>query len=148
MACQYEGSVLGPLLFLVMIRDIGENTLEAIMGIFADDTRLWKESNSEADELALQNELQKIYEWADLNNATFNSDKFEAIRFKRARKPEAPEPTYRAYNDENIDFQIHVKDLGIWMSANLTFDEHIEQHRGHNSQSQTSHGDGFEKFQK
>ena len=121
-----QGSVLGPLLFLVMIRDIDKDTLEAIMGIFADDTRLWRVHNGEIDEQKLQDELKKIYKWADLNNATFNSDKFEAIRFQRSRNPEAPEPAYQAYNNAPIDFQIHVKDLGVWMSSNLTFDEHIK----------------------
>ena len=121
-----QGSVLGPLLFLIMIRDIDDHTLEAIMGIFADDTRLWRVHNGEVDEQMLQNELKKVYEWADLNNATFNSDKFEAIRYQRSRKPDAPEPAYQAYNNAPIDFQVHVKDLGVWMSANLTFDEHIK----------------------
>ena len=47
------------------------------MGILADDTRLWSVNNGDADTQALQNELQKVYELADLNNnATFNSDKF------------------------------------------------------------------------
>ena len=72
-----QGSVRGPLLFLIMIRDIDKDTLEAIMGIFANDTRLWSVNNGDADTKALQNELQKVYELADLNNnATFNSDKF------------------------------------------------------------------------
>ena len=73
----------------------------------------------------LQRELLKIYQWADLNNATFNSEKFEAIRFTSDKKLKTPDPIYRAYSDEYIDFEMHVKDLGVWMSANLTFDEHI-----------------------
>ena len=36
-----QGSVLGPLLFLIMIRDIGKNALNAVVGSFADDTRIW-----------------------------------------------------------------------------------------------------------
>ena len=74
-----QGSVLGPLLFLIMICDIDSETLEAIVGIFADDTRLWREFNGDNDVMSLQNELQRVYSWADFNNATFNCDKFEAI---------------------------------------------------------------------
>ena len=115
---------MGPLLFLIMICDIDLETLEAMVGIFADDTRVWREFNGEEEAMALQNELLKVYSWADFNNATFNSDKFEAIRFKKGAKTQ-PEPVYQAHNNQPIDFQSHVKDLGIWMSANLTFDEHI-----------------------
>ena len=37
-----QGSVLGPLLFLLMIRDIDAYTLNAMVGMFADDTRIWR----------------------------------------------------------------------------------------------------------
>ena len=112
-------------MFLVMICDIDKDTLEAMVGIFADDTRLWKLYEGEAQTQALQEELEKIYAWADFNNATFNADKFEAMRFKKGRTPEQPDPVYLANNNNYIDFKTHIKDLGIWMSANLTFDEHI-----------------------
>ena len=123
-----QGSVLGPLLFLIMIRDIDKDTLDAMVGIFADDTRIWRDFSNDEDVQILQKELQQAYSWADLNNATFNCDKFEAVRFqKRNHAGEPPDPVYRAYNNNNtIDFQEHVKDLGVWMSANLTFHEHIQ----------------------
>ena len=108
-----------------MIIDIDKDTLEAIMGIFADDTRLWRQFTGEEDINKLQEELRKVYLWADFNNATFNSDKFEAIRFTRQKQMQHPEPIYLGHNNAPIDFQIHVKDLGVWMSANLTFHEHI-----------------------
>ena len=73
----------------------------------------------------MQNELRKTYEWADLNHATFNSDKFEAITFKKGKKSELPQSAYVGHNNKPINFHIHVKDLGVWMSANLTFHEHI-----------------------
>ena len=117
--------MLGPLLFLIMIIDIDHDTLEALMGIFADDTRLWRVHTGEEDVNLLQNELDKTYKWAESNNASFNSDKFEAIRFHTSRSKAHPNPSYNSYNGTPIPFQPHVKDLGVWMSANLTFSEHI-----------------------
>ena len=66
-----------------MICDIDKDTLEVMVGIFADDTWLWKVYKGEEQAQALQEELEKVYQWADFNNAKFNSDKFEAIRFKK-----------------------------------------------------------------
>jgi ribonuclease P/MRP protein subunit RPP40 len=120
-----QGSVLGPLLFLIMIMDIDKDTIDAMMGIFADDTRLWRKSTGDQDIRKLQEELRKTYIWADVNNACFNSDKFEAIRFKKGKKNEQPDPVYFAHNGKEIQFKNHVRDLGVWMSANLTFHEHI-----------------------
>ena len=94
-------------------------------GIFADDTRIWRVIRGEEDQEILQEELKKAYEWADYNNASFNCDKFEVARFRKGKFEDDPNPVYRAYNDDTIDFQHHIKDLGVWMSANLTFDEHI-----------------------
>ena len=64
-----------------MIMDIDTETLEAIVGIFADDTRLWRVTTGEEDSELLQGELQKAYNWADTNNATYNSNKFDAVCF-------------------------------------------------------------------
>ena len=114
-----QGSVLGPLLFLVMIMDIDKETLEAMVGIFADDTRMWRVITGEEDSELLQGELKKAYNWADTNNATYNSDKFEAIRFQKKANKEIQEPIYQGYDGSLILFKNHIKDLGVWMSANL-----------------------------
>ena len=113
------------MLFLIMIRDIDKDTHNAMVGIFADDTRIWRVVIGEEDEHILQDELQHTYQWADENNATFNCDKFEVARFQKQRQTETPDPIYLAHNNEPIQFHQHIRDLGIWMSANLSFDEHI-----------------------
>ena len=112
---------MGPLLFLVMIRDIDEHTSDAMVGIFADDTRLWRVFRGEEDSQILQDELKKAYRWANDNNATYNNDKFEAVRFQKQPPPEELDPVYLANNNTGINFKPHVKDLGIWMAASLNF---------------------------
>ena len=63
-----QGSVLGPLLFLIMIMDIDQHTENAMTGIFADDTRMWRVIRGIEDAKLLQEELEKVYEWANRNH--------------------------------------------------------------------------------
>ena len=71
-----QGSVIGPLLFLVLIDDIDKNVAHAFLSSFADDTRLTGRVNGVKDASLLQTDLESVYQWADDNNASFNNKKF------------------------------------------------------------------------
>ncbi len=116
-----QGSVLGPLLFIILMHDINKGILHSILSSFADDTKVWKAITSIHDEIFLQDDLDLIYRWAEENNMEFNSDKFQAIRFAALFS----ETAYS--NDSGADIDQHeiVKDLGIYISQDLSFDQHI-----------------------
>ena len=76
-----QGTVLGPLLFLIMINDIDKDISESIISIFADDTRLTKVIKNEEDLENFQEDLEKLYSWAKDNNMAFNGSKFEVLRY-------------------------------------------------------------------
>ena len=57
-----QGSVLGPLLFLIMIQDIDTEVLHAFLSSFADDTRLMKEISNFLDVQLLQDDLEAVYQ--------------------------------------------------------------------------------------
>ena len=76
-----QGSVLGSLLFLVMIRDIGQQIHFSRVTSFADDTRISRAITTKEDSEKLQGDLEKIYKWANNNNMKFNKQKFELIRY-------------------------------------------------------------------
>ena len=82
-----QGSVLGPLLFLIMIGDIDKSVLTAFLSIFADDTRVGHEVKTMEDMKKFQKDLDNIYEWASKNNMKFNSSKFECIRYGEEKFP-------------------------------------------------------------
>ena len=69
----------------------------------------------------LQNDLHKLYKWADTNNIKFNANKFELLWYGKEQKISA---TYKSYADSNIDDK-EVRDLGIMMSNTATFTLHI-----------------------
>ena len=118
-----QGSVLGPLLFLIMMGDIDSDVENSELSSYADDTRIWRLICNEADMQLLQNDLIKLYRWAETNNAVFNGEKFEGISFplglQSSRKYKAP---------GNIDIlnKEHIKDLGVYVSSNCQFSEHIK----------------------
>ena len=57
-----QGSVLGPLLFLVLIDSLTTNGTNSHIGIFADDTRVTREIVTELDATELQADLDTLYE--------------------------------------------------------------------------------------
>ena len=75
-----QGSVIGPLLFLVLIADIDAKMLNAVVSSFADDTKASKDISSRKDATDLQDDLDRIYQWAVDNNMQFNDLKFELLR--------------------------------------------------------------------
>ena len=76
-----QGSVFGPLLFLVLIGDIDREVATAFVSSFADDTRAANGISTNADVCDLQVDLDAIYHWADDNNMEFNNTKFECLRY-------------------------------------------------------------------
>ena len=76
-----QGSVLGPLIFLILIGDIDKDIVSFFLSSFADDTRIGQEVDCEQDAVSLQNDLQSIYKWCESNSMCFNSDKFEHMEY-------------------------------------------------------------------
>jgi len=116
-----QGSVLGPLLFIVLMHDITSGIFQSILSSFADDTKIWKGISMHINEIQLQEDLDIIYRWAVKNNMEFNSKKFQAIRFKLLHDIS----TYKGPSGEPIEQSQIVKDLGIHLSSNLSFEHHI-----------------------
>ena len=115
-----QGSVLGPLLFLIMLVDIDRDIKHSMLGSYADDTRLWRFIHGDEDQQLLQQDLQVLYDWAEANNKSFNDDKFEYMPFGGPS-----ERTYTAPSGSQIKKKEHVKDLGVYISSDLSFDYHI-----------------------
>ena len=120
-----QGSVLGPLLFLVLISDINDNVNSRVSS-FADDTRVTNGISDIADSAMLQSDLETIYTWSEDNNMKFNDSKFELIRY--GTNQDLKDSTYYVRPDgEKITEKTHVRDLGVTMSNNGTFSEHINK---------------------
>ena len=69
-----QGTVIGPVLFIIMVSDIGVSLVNK-MSMYADDTRLFGQVKNEDDAKQMQEDLNRIYAWAEKNNMEFNSKK-------------------------------------------------------------------------
>ena len=119
-----QGSVIGPLLFLIMIKDIDSNTMSSFVSSFADDTRVMAGIDSIHDVQNMQTDLDVIYQWARNNNAVFNADKFECLRY--GGNQELISSTHYLSNSATpITSCTSVRDLGVTMCSDATFSEHI-----------------------
>ena len=117
-----QGSVLGPLFFLIFINDIADNLL-SITRIFADDTSLaFTASNIPDIEGILNHDLCVISDWSKQWLVDFNPQKTEAILF--TLKKNIPYPSL-VFNNTNVTFVNHHKHLGLTLSCDGKWHEHV-----------------------
>ena len=75
-----QGTVLGPVLFIVYINDMKDCILHAPLRSFADDTRLLQAIETIEDVKKLQKDLQNVIQWSIENNMQLHEDKFEFMQ--------------------------------------------------------------------
>ncbi|MES9971492.1 MAG: reverse transcriptase family protein, partial [Candidatus Thiodiazotropha sp.] len=111
-----QGSVLGPVLFVIYINDLPE-VVNSTVKIFADDTKLYN-TDSKAD--ILQQDLDALFVWSELWQLRFNVEKCKTIHFGRNNQ----EYQYTLHF-EDIDSDTEEKDLGVIFQRDLKFSSHI-----------------------
>ncbi|KAK4328363.1 hypothetical protein Pmani_001236 [Petrolisthes manimaculis] len=121
-----QGSVLGPLLFLIHIADINSSIVHSTVRSFADDTRIQCEITNVNSTVNLQDDLNVIYTWAEENNMSFNDTKFELIWYGKNNDIKN-QTTYKTLKRVDIEQRNMVKDLGVCMTSDAVFGTHIGQ---------------------
>ena len=122
-----QGSILGPLFFLVYINDLSAD-LKCNVKLFADDTSLFtvvKDPNTAACDM--NHDLDRIKQWAYDWRMSFNPDPLKQaveIRFTR-RKSDIDHPVI-LFNNTPVKKVDEHKHLGIILDSKLTFSAHIK----------------------
>ena len=107
-----QGSVLGPLLFLLFVNDIPDE-LKCRVKMFADDTKIWNPIGKLQDEDMLREDLGKLEGWSNKWLLKFNAGKCKVMTLGHKFNT-----SYTL--DENSLEKIHIeKDLGVWVSNDL-----------------------------
>ena len=123
-----QGSILGPLFFLIYINDLSVD-ITFIVKLFADDTSLFSivdDPYTSANEL--NKDLQKISEWAHHWKMTFNPDQNkqaqEVIFSREIIKSSHPQISFNNMLAFCVNFQKH---LGIYLDEKLNFNYYIKE---------------------
>ena len=117
-----QGTVLGPILFIMYINDITEVIKHCYIKIFADDSKLVKAIKSLTDRDLMQMDLQAVIQWAADNKMELNKLKFQLLQ--HGNKNDLKHP-YKIDRQVLVKKSSDVKDLGVTISENISFDTHI-----------------------
>ena len=123
-----QGSVLGPLLFLVYINDL-EINLKSNVKFFADDTMLFSTvKNPELSANDLNHDLGVIHQWAHQWKLEFNPDPTEqATEVLFSCKKFNPNHPHIMFNGTVVAKMNEQKHLGLILDSNLSFKKHINE---------------------
>ena len=80
-----QGSVLGPILFLVYINNLPENIISQVR-LFADDTAVYLTIEGANENLTLHNDLDRLFMWESYWGMKFNPSKCKMVQVTGSRK--------------------------------------------------------------
>ncbi len=123
-----QGSVLGPLLFLIYINDL-ENGIKSQIKFFADDTSLFSVvQNPILSASDLNHDLKLISHWAYQWKMSFNPDPTkQAVQVLFSRKTKNINHPKIYFNDIEVKSVKEHKHLGLTFDTKLTFASHIDE---------------------
>ena len=119
-----QGSILGPLLFLIFINDLPDSTHSSSLLLYADDAKCFRPIASSTDHHLLQDDLNSLFNWSLKWRLCFNTSKCALLRLTSGYSSSQSPPYY--INDEEIDLKVCHRDLGILISGNLSWTNHYD----------------------
>ena len=123
-----QGSVLGPLLFILFINDLPNCSPIGNFRIFADDTNVFIHgTNIEELIIACRDIMIALNSWFMTNKLTLNADKSSFTIFKSPKKVINNIPDSIGFLNHKISRVSSIKFLGIILDENLSFELHINE---------------------
>jgi len=121
-----QGSILGPLLFLLFINDLPTITPFFKYILFADDSTLstsFKKCDADTIAISINHELSKVYDWLIANKISVNTEKTKFIIFSYKNTP-IISPIF--LGNSQITETSSMKFLGVTLDKHITFKYHVD----------------------
>ena len=130
-----QGSVLGPILFVIYINDLPDIVdKDTFIYLFADDTKAFRHIKTKEDQLQLQKDIDKMIKWSKLWLLKFHPQKCVMMHLGKVftfntddQTTQNIDSTIFRYSMEGhpLEYSECEKDLGVFIDNKLNFEKHI-----------------------
>ena len=118
-----QGSVLGPILFLVYINDLPDDIVSQVR-LFADDTAIYLTLENKSDSDKLQRDLDRLQTWEARWDMEFNPSKCQFVRVTSSRNSLQ---TQYILHEQVLEAVSSARYLGMDISSNLSWNTHVDR---------------------
>ena len=125
-----QGSILGPLLFILLINDIDLQLNNCEIILYADDAVIYcVDKSCESIESQLKIDIGQIDEWLTMNNLVANLKRTntECVLLGTHQRTAKSKPLEIKMNEQSIAESQNYEYLGVILDKNLNFNEHLEK---------------------
>ena len=124
-----QGSILGPLLFVLFINDLPLGLSEGTdVALYADDTKIWRAIRSMSDCTSLQSDIDYLNDWALLNKMKFHPSKCKVLVIKPRSSSLPPSLSFDyTLGDVPLSFVDCEKDLGVDITPKLSWNSQCDR---------------------
>ena len=123
-----QGSILGPLLFVLFINDLPSGLSDDTkVALYADDTKIWRTIRSNSDCISLQNDINYLSNWAIENKMKFHPSKCKILAVS-PRTSQMYTSSYQYFlGNSPLNYVECEKDLGVDVTPKLCWNAHCER---------------------
>ena len=127
-----QGSILGPLFFVLFINDMSDCVSEGTqIALYADDTKIWRRVVYWSDHEILQKDIDSLHSWAERNKMKFHPNKCKVLSISN-RASESNTMSMLPFqlftytlNRVDLEFVSSEKDLGVHVTSDLDWEENL-----------------------